>query len=426
MSVSTPIPPDRSPHSRRGQIIVNVFGKTDVGQTREHNEDSFVVADLSTGNATLQPEVRPHMAGPRGSLFMVADGMGGAAAGEIASAMATEEVLAQMQRLWVEGVDRSPSAFARALKQAAKAANTRINSYAAAHPEHRGMGTTATIAGLLQDTIYVAQIGDSRGYIVRDGVGIQITKDQSLMQKLVEAGELTEEEAEHSERRNIILQALGPEASIKVDLTHQPLRRGDVMVLCSDGLSTQINRDKIAEIVNGEKELPQICKKLIDAANAAGGPDNITVIVARFEGDGLPEYDEEDDADDALVRHRPFPLDDSGAAVVVGPHNENETTQPIPVTMRPSAEGAGSTMGEGVPAVPPPADARTSGGIAKTIFAPMTAPARMQRTGAPEEEEDDDEAEEGSGMTRLILIFIAIMVLLGGAWFAWTTFGKKG
>jgi protein phosphatase len=433
MSVSTPLPPDRSPHSRRGQIVVNVFGKTDVGQTREHNEDSFVVADLSTGNATLQPEVRTHNAGPRGSLFMVADGMGGAAAGEIASAMATEEVLAQMQRLWVEGVDRTPGAFARALKQAAKAANTRINSYAAAHPEHRGMGTTATIAALLQDTLYIAQIGDSRGYIVRDGVGVQITKDQSLMQKLVEAGELTEEEAEHSERRNIILQALGPEASIKVDLTYQPLRRGDTMVLCSDGLSTQISRDKIAEIVADEKDLTQICKKLIDAANAAGGPDNITVIVARFEGEGLPEYDEEDESDDSQVHHRTFPLEESGAAVAVAaPHNENETTQPIPVTARPSAEGVPGqvTLGEGVPAVPPATEPRNSGGIVKTIFAPMTpSPMLSKKADAGndgEEDEDGDESDEGSGTGRLIMIFIGIMVLLGGAWFAWTTFGKKG
>src|SRR3954466_7593033 len=331
MSASTTIGPDRSPHSRRGQIVVNVFGRTDVGRTREHNEDSFVVADLSTGNATLQPEVRVHNAGPRGSLFMVADGMGGAAAGEIASAMATEEVLAQMQRLWVEGVDRSPSAFARALKQAAKAANTRINSYAALHPEHRGMGTTATMAALLQDTLYLAQIGDSRAYLVRGGVGVQITKDQSLMQKLVEAGELTEEEAEHSERRNIILQALGPEAAIKVDLTHQPLRKGDTLVLCSDGLSTQINRDKIAEIVAGEKDLTQTCKKLIDAANANGGPDNITVIVARFEGEGLADPDDDDEGDGWTVKHRVFPLDDSGASIA--PH-ANETTQPIPTTPR--------------------------------------------------------------------------------------------
>src|SRR3954464_13867837 len=309
MTVSTPLP-DRY-GSRRGTILVNVFGKTDVGRTRDHNEDSFVVSDLSSGNATLQPEVRQHVAGPRGSLFMVADGMGGAAAGEIASAMATEVVLEELQRRWVEGVDRTPAAFAGALKHAAKAANTKINSYAVGHPDFRGMGTTATIAGLLQDTIYVAQIGDSRGYIIRGGIAIQITKAQSLMQKLVEAGEMTEEEAEHSERRNIILQALGPEASIKVDLTHQPLRRGDTLVLCSDGLSTQISRDTIAKIVSGEKDLTQACKKLIDAANAAGGPDNITVIVARFEGEGLPdpEDDEEEEEDDLVtVRHRPFPL----------------------------------------------------------------------------------------------------------------------
>jgi PPM family protein phosphatase len=431
VSVSTPLPPDRSPHSRRGQIVVHVFGRTDVGRTREHNEDSFVVADLSTGNATLQPEVRVHNAGPRGSLFMVADGMGGAAAGEIASAMATEEVLAQMQRLWVEGVDRSPSAFARALKQAAKAANTRINSYAAAHPEHRGMGTTATMAGLLQDTLYLAQIGDSRAYLVREGVGIQITKDQSLMQKLVEAGELTEEEAEHSERRNIILQALGPEASIKVDLTHQPLRRGDTLVLCSDGLSTQINRDRIAEIIAGEADLTQACKKLIDAANAAGGPDNITVIVARFEGDGLPEYDDADEKDESLVRHRPFPLDDSGAAAVIAPPgNENETTQPIPVTARPSAQLPDGVSPSSAPpaAVASPPELSESGGIAKTIFAPMTASPRPVRgpSDGDEAEDGDDDVEEGSGAGRLIMIFIGIMILLGGLWFAWTTFGKKG
>ena len=415
--------------------MVNVFGRTDVGRTREHNEDSFVVADLSTGNATLQPEVRVHNAGPRGSLFMVADGMGGAAAGEIASAMATEEVLAQMQRLWVEGVDRSPGAFARALKQAAKAANTRINTYAAAHPEHRGMGTTATIAGLLQDTLYLAQIGDSRAYLVRDGVGIQITKDQSLMQKLVEAGELTEEEAEHSERRNIILQALGPEASIKVDLTHQPLRRGDTLVLCSDGLSTQINRDKIAELVGGEKDLTQTCRKLIDAANAAGGPDNITVIVARFEGDGLPEYDDADENDESLVRHRPFPLDDSGAAAIVAPPgNENETTQPIPVTARPSAQLLGAPPPAPVaapaavaPARPSPVELPESAGIAKTIFTPVTPPPMPAQgpPGADEAEEGDDEVvEEGSGTGRLIMIFVGIMILLGGLWFAWTTFAK--
>src|SRR5258708_16579841 len=147
------------------------------------------------------------------------------------------------------------------------------------------------------------------------------------MQKLVEAGELTEEEAEHSERRNIILQALGPEASIKVDLTHQRLRRGDTLVLCSDGLSTQINRDRITDIVSHEKELTAACKKLIDAANANGGPDNITVIVARFEGEALADPDDGDGEDGASVKHRPSPLADSRQSIpFTPPPTETATT----------------------------------------------------------------------------------------------------
>jgi serine/threonine protein phosphatase PrpC len=175
--------------SSNGEVIVHVFGRTDVGRAREHNEDSFVVADLSADNATLQPEVRTHVTGPKGTLFMVADGMGGAAAGEIASAMATDLVLNELRAGWVERPDSSPELFARAIKDAAKTANSEINQYALSHPEYRGMGTTATIAGLLGDTLYVAQVGDSRGYLIREGEAVQITKDQSLMQKLVEAGE---------------------------------------------------------------------------------------------------------------------------------------------------------------------------------------------------------------------------------------------
>ena len=213
------------------EILVHVFGRTDVGRTREHNEDAFVVADLTTNDASLQPSVRTHRVGEKGTLFMVADGMGGAAAGEIASQMATEIVLKELRENWLPLEHPSTEAFARCLKRAAQTANQMIHGYATSHQEYRGMGTTATIAGLLADTLYLAQVGDSRGYLVRDGVAKQITKDQSLMQKLIEAGELTEEEAAQSERRNIILQALGPDPKVKVDLTHQELRRGDL--LCS-------------------------------------------------------------------------------------------------------------------------------------------------------------------------------------------------
>jgi protein phosphatase len=167
------------------------------------------------------------------------------------------------------------------------------------------------VAGLLGDTLYLVQVGDSRAYLVRDGVAEQLTKDQSLMQRLVEAGELTEEEASQSERRNIILQALGPEPTIKVDLTYQRIRRGDTLVLCSDGLSGQVPREEIARVITEEQDLVVACRRLIDMANNAGGPDNITVIVARFLGEGLNEMGEGDD-----VGHRVFALADGNTPPV--------------------------------------------------------------------------------------------------------------
>jgi protein phosphatase len=268
---------------------VSVFGKTDLGRTREHNEDTFLVADLSTGNASLHPEVRQHKVGPRGSLFMVADGMGGAAAGELASAMAADLIYHHLATAWVSDDDASADRFAFRMREAVELANQKIYGYAREHPEVRGMGTTVTAAGVNGHDLYLAQIGDSRAYLVRNGEAIQLTKDQSLMQRLVDAGELTEEEAEQSERRNIILQALGPDPRVKVDLTRQTLRRGDTLIICSDGLSGLVKREEFPGIVAANAELSDLCGALIDRANERGGPDNITVVAARFDGDGLPE-----------------------------------------------------------------------------------------------------------------------------------------
>ncbi len=313
-------------------VTVHVFGRTDVGRTREHNEDAFLVADLTRGKATLQPEVRTHVVGDRGSLFMVADGMGGAAAGEIASAMAVEIILQELSGAIAE-VAPTEDRFATAIKRATAAANAHIHTFALEHPEYRGMGTTATVAGVLGDTLYLAQVGDSRAYLVRNGVGRQITKDQSLMQKLIEEGQLTEAEAEQSERRNIILQALGPEATIRVDLTHQSVRRGDVLVLCSDGLSGQVRADEITRIVTEEPDLVAACKRMIDRANEMGGPDNITVICARFDGDGLADPASTDD-----VGHRTFPLADSGQSPAAERPLSQVTTTEIPVISRVTRE----------------------------------------------------------------------------------------
>ena len=317
-----------------GEVIVHVVARTDVGRTREHNEDAFAVADLSVDSASSETDAFSHPAGPRGALFMVADGMGGAAAGEIASAMAVEIVVGEMRLNWISSETTDPDTFVRSIKQATKSANEHINTFAASHPEYRGMGTTATVAGFLGDTLYLAQVGDSRAYLVRNGSAQQITKDQSLMQKLIEAGELTEEEAAQSERRNIILQALGPEPTIKVDLTHQSVRRGDTLVLCSDGLSGQVTKDEIGEIITEAPDLAEACKRLIDRANESGGPDNITVVVARFEGAGLQASMTEDE-----VGHRVFQLPDSGqtpTATFEGVIDDSEVTAPFIVGARPS------------------------------------------------------------------------------------------
>jgi protein phosphatase len=193
------------------------------------------------------------------------------------------------------------------------------------------MGTTATIAALLGDTLYLAQVGDSRAYLIRDGDAIQLTKDQSLMQKLIEAGELTEEEAEHSDRRNIILQALGPEPTVRLDLTHQKVRRGDVLVLCSDGLSGLVKADQIARAVREELDLVAVCDRLIATANDMGGPDNITVVAARFDGPGLEVAGSSD-----RVGHTVFPLgmpersSDAPAVEAALPQPAEAARPPIP------------------------------------------------------------------------------------------------
>jgi len=275
-----------------GPVRVSVFGKTDLGLAREHNEDAFLVADLSTTNASLQPEVRDHLVGPKGSLFLVADGMGGAAAGELASQMAADLIYTHLTTVWATDEETSDERFAYRMREAVELANHRIHEYAREHPELRGMGTTATAAGVYGDALWLAQIGDSRAYLARGQEIMQITKDQSLMQRLVDAGELTSEEAEQSERRNIILQALGPDPRVKVDLTHQTLSRGDTLVICSDGLSGQVRREEIGELVRAYPDPAELCTALINLANSRGGPDNITVVVARFEGDGLPNLAE--------------------------------------------------------------------------------------------------------------------------------------
>ena len=321
-------------------VRVSVFGKTDLGLTRDHNEDTFLVADLSTGNASLQPSVREHEVGVRGSLFMVADGMGGAAAGEIASAMATDLIFRHLSTTWTTDDEATATRFAFRMREAVELANAEIYGYAREHPDLRGMGTTVTAAGVYGEDLYLTQIGDSRGYLVRRGEAIQLTKDQSLMQRLVDAGELTEEEAEQSERRNIILQALGPDPRVKVDLTHQTLRRDDTLIICSDGLSGLVRREEFGRMVTEHPDLAELCSALIDLANERGGPDNITVVAARFEGDALPEPDEAEG-----VGYQVYDLPEPDTEPRPEPAPVEATPEPVPALPADPDPAAGRSRG---------------------------------------------------------------------------------
>ncbi|MGK4006370.1 Stp1/IreP family PP2C-type Ser/Thr phosphatase [Sorangium sp. So ce1036] len=276
---------------RRPKVILRLFGRTDVGQVREHNEDNFIVADLTKASRGLMEMDRYQVIGERGALLGVCDGMGGAAAGEVASQLAVDIIY---QRMSAGGPPEDHDELAARLVQAIEAAGLRIFSEAKLDRTRRGMGTTSTIAALMDDHLFLGQVGDSRAYILRGDRLVQVTRDQSLVNQLIEAGQLTEEEAETFEHNNIILQALGTADSVQVDLTYVHLRRGDTLMLCSDGLSGMVRNEEIREVLRTVDDPIEACKVLTDRANQAGGHDNITVVVAKFDGEGLalPEIED--------------------------------------------------------------------------------------------------------------------------------------
>jgi serine/threonine protein phosphatase PrpC len=313
-----PTPPD---------ITIEVFGKTDVGLIREHNEDNFLIADVTAGIRTAEPrDPFSFKLGEKGAAFLVCDGMGGAAAGEVASQMAVDSIYDAL----AASEPQQRDGFARLLRRAVQHANERIFIQSRDNQSERGMGTTCTVASLVDETMVVAQIGDSRCYVLRDGKLAQVTKDQSLAWQLIEAGAMTPEEAKAFEHANIILQALGVQERVEVVLSQVYLRRGDVTLLCSDGLHGPVADEEILAVLIGEPNLQRAGEALIQKALDRDGPDNITVVLARFDGEGLQP---------------PAPEDTVGFVA----YDPGGDPVPEPLTSRDSASLARETVEERLP-----------------------------------------------------------------------------
>jgi serine/threonine protein phosphatase PrpC len=261
---------------------LQIAGRSDVGLIREHNEDSFLFGNLATGDLFTENDAGVLSNDAVPSLLIVADGVGGAASGEIASSLATQVAFDSLRERWEKGALKGAVIIADSLQQAVLAANEAIHAESRANRSHHGMGTTATLALVVGGMVYFAQVGDSRAYIVRGGAAKQMTKDQSLVQRMVDAGKLTPEQAERSEHRNIILQALGPEVNVVPEFTRDRLMNNDVIVLCSDGLSNQMTAQEIAASVSKHDDLEALCDALIERALETGAPDNVTVVVGRY------------------------------------------------------------------------------------------------------------------------------------------------
>jgi len=252
---------------------------TDVGLVRQNNEDTYLLCDMGSEHCQLPPPPSGEgtaVTDGRGVLFAVADGMGGALAGEVASRMAVEEIKQAAGR--VEAADSDEEACEKLL-EAILSANRRIYEASLANPQQRGMGTTLTVALLRQGRVQFFQVGDSKGYLSRAGQLHQMTEDQSLIGKLIHDKVITPEDAEQLEGgRNIILQALGAEPSVKVDHSTSTLSEGDRVLLCTDGLHGCVKQGELEEMVAGGLDTGKLCDDLVAAAKERGGPDNITVI----------------------------------------------------------------------------------------------------------------------------------------------------
>ncbi len=258
---------------------VEAFGLTDVGKKRKHNEDAFAL-DLNDG------------------LFIVADGMGGHAAGEVAARITVETIgefiAATRQKeeaTWPFKYNHALHFNSNRLAIAIEKANERVMAAVAAQPWLKGMGTTV-VAGLLNEKVLsLAHVGDSRAYLFRDGSLRRLTDDHSWVHEQVAAGILTEDEAKSHPLKNVVTRALGGGASVSPDLQELSFSAGDRYLLCSDGLTTMLSDEEIEQAVADHEDPQELCRALVDVANEKGGVDNITVVIARVLNSSEPDVE---------------------------------------------------------------------------------------------------------------------------------------
>ena len=260
-------------------LRLDVAAGTDRGRERRGNEDSFLVASVGASVRRLAEADQMYVPASGFAALAVCDGMGGAAAGEVASQTAVEVI---RDALSAGGAAHDREVFGRRVAASVEEASRRIHAVAAANPALAGMGTTATVCALRGDELYIAQVGDSRAYLLRGGHFAQLTRDQTLAALLLAQGQITPEEVESFQLGHIILQAVGTSDHLEVELTQVRVQADDVLLICSDGLYGPVPDTVLRDVLVLEASPRAAVEVLVALANEAGGPDNITAIVARI------------------------------------------------------------------------------------------------------------------------------------------------
>jgi protein phosphatase len=358
-------------------------GATDQGQVREANEDGYVV------DRRLQ-------------LYAVADGMGGHRAGEVASATALEAL-------------RAAVASGTGLGDAITSANEAVHGKATADDDLRGMGTTLTAVVPDGNGVLVGHVGDSRAYLLRDGELRQLTTDHSLVEELVREGRLTEEQAAVHPQRSTITRAIGVDTDVEVDVYPVPLLPGDRLLLCSDGLTTMLRPDSIASLLRRESDPTRAANLLVDAANAAGGEDNITTIVIDIEDDGADPFAPAPASVGAAVTTM-TPAVDGTAAVPTA--TDAQAAPAAPVT------GDGAAPRDAAPPSPATDAAAARSGGATAVPEDATAAQALARSDRAARRTERHPVRSVGRFARFLLPIVLILGLAVGvtAWYARRTY----